>query len=975
MAPQEESRTPGDFRIAVIGIGNPYRGDDAVGVAFSRRIRPKVPKGVAVLEHDGDPASLMDAWRGADAVFLVDAVHSEREDDRVFRFAAHEGPVPAEFFRLSTHAMGVVEAIELARALGELPPRVMVYGIRGDRFDHTEDLSPEVDGACKTVVLSVLDEIRDIVADRRTAGSISSPAPAPLDFPSWPRVAATPGDSRSLQATAAGSMDPRCVGLSRMRVVVRGAVQGVGFRPFVYRLADELQLTGWVNNTGDGVFVEVEGPRNRLEEFLLRIPRDKPPVSTIHSLQHAILDPAGYERFEIVESEKPREGADITTPILPDIATCPDCLREMFDPDDRRHRYPFINCTNCGPRFSIVEGLPYDRPATTMKAFEMCPRCAAEYEDPSDRRFHAQPNACPACGPALEWRDGEDRTLASGDDALLAAAEAIRRGDIAAVKGLGGFHLVVDARSDAAVRRLRERKRRDEKPFAVMVPGVEYARSLCAVTDVEAWLLQSPEAPIVLLRRGGSGEVSGLVAPGNPYLGVMVPYTPLHHLLMAELGFPVVATSANLAEEPICTDERDALGRLAGIADAFLVHNRPIARHVDDSVVRVVGGRMLVTRRARGYAPLPVPTPAALGGVDSPSALAVGGHLKNTVAIARGGQVFVSQHIGDMSTATAFDAFQRIVADFGRLYRFEPERIACDLHPDYVTTKYAARSGGPPVVEVQHHFAHVAACMMENELDAPVLGVSWDGAGYGTDGTVWGGEFLRVAGGRFDRVAHLKTFRLPGGDAAAREPRRSAAGVLFELFGNESRERLAQVQAFTGRERSVILGMMQRSVNSPVTSSAGRLFDAVASIAGVRHRNHFEGQAAMELEFATDGVPADGGYTIDLIHSRGGCMVVDWRAMVRAIIADVENGVATGLISTRFHNAMAEAVVGVARAANEERVLLTGGCFQNKYLTERAVARLEAAGFKPYWHQRIPPNDGGIALGQLAAAAMQRRGA
>jgi len=777
--------------------------------------------------------------------------------------------------------------------------------------------------------------------------------------------------------TSAKSSPP----LRRMRIVARGTVQGVGFRPFVYRLATGLRLTGWVNNTAHGVYIEVEGPQERLDEFLVRIPGEKPAVSTIQSLEHKILDPAGYKAFEIVESEETGGTGEITAAILPDIATCSDCRREMFDPADRRYRYPFVNCTNCGPRFSIVEALPYDRPNTTMKAFEMCPECAAEYKDPADRRFHAQPNACPRCGPGLEWWDADGKALGAGYDALREAADAVRGGSIVAVKGMGGFHLVTDARSEAAVRRLRERKHRDEKPFAVMAPGVEWVREHCAIGDVETWLLESPEAPIVLARRRGSEGVAPAIAPGNPYLGVMLPYTPLHHLLMSELGFPVVATSGNLAEEPICTDERDAVDRLRGIADAFLVHDRPIARHVDDSVTRIVAGRVLVMRRARGYAPLPVPLPPAAAGDYGPATLAVGGHLKNTVAIARAGQVFVSQHVGDMSTKTAFNAFKRIVSDFRDLYRFDPERIVCDAHPDYVTTRYAAElaadAGAASIVKVQHHFAHVAACMAENELAGPVLGVSWDGTGYGEDGTVWGGEFFRVDGGEYERTAHLRTFRLAGGDEAVREPRRSAVGLLFELIGRDAlkQKQLATVAAFSDEELRLIATMLEKGVNAPITSSAGRLFDAVASLVGLRQKNMFEGQAAMELEFATHGSRTDDFYKIDAILRPGESSVLDWGALVRAIMTDMENGVATGIISAKFHNSLAEAIVDVARTAGEDRVVLSGGCFQNKYLTETTVARLEAAGFRPYWHQRIPPNDGGIALGQLAAvAALKPRG-
>jgi len=777
---------------------------------------------------------------------------------------------------------------------------------------------------------------------------------------------------------------------ARLRVVVRGAVQGVGFRPFVYRLAADLGLCGWVSNTAQGVFVEVEGGRARLESFLLRLGRELPPRSFVQSLEPTFLDPAGYEGFEIHESDG---GGEKTALVLPDVATCPDCLREIFDPADRRHLYPFTNCTNCGPRFSIIEALPYDRPNTTMRGFEMCEECRGEYDDPLDRRFHAQPTACPACGPRLELWDEQGGVLTSGHDALLTAAAALRRGSILALKGLGGFHLVADARNTEAVRLLRARKRREEKPFALMFPTLEAVRRVCEVSALEARLLSSPEAPVVLLRRraasndfeaapaatGGqtaAPEISALVAPGNPYLGAMLPYTPLHHLLMSELRFAVVATSGNLSDEPICTDEFEAVERLAGLADLFLVHDRPVARHVDDSVVRVMAGRELVLRRARGYAPLPVRL--AEGGAAP--LLAVGAHQKNAVAASRGRDVFVSQHVGDLDTAEAHAAFARVVGDLGRLYELRPERVACDAHPDYRSTRHALESG-LEAFPVQHHYAHVLSCMAENELAPPALGVAWDGTGYGDDGTIWGGEFLHVTEGGYRRAAHLRTFPLPGGERAAREPRRSALGLLYELCGDElfAARSLAPLRAFDERELRLLRHALGRAVNAPRTSSVGRLFDAAASVAGLRQTARFEGQAAMELEFALDGHATDEAYDFDLVApcgrgaSYGRPVVVDWAPAVRSMLRDALAGVAPGLVSARLHNGLAEAVVGVARLVGCERVALSGGCFQNRYLTERVIGRLREGGFKPYWHQRVPPNDGGIALGQIAAAARHPR--
>ncbi len=748
--------------------------------------------------------------------------------------------------------------------------------------------------------------------------------------------------------------------IQRIRVVIRGAVQGVGFRPFVYRLATELGLRGWVLNSAQGVFVEVEGDAERLQLFLKRLETDKPPRAFIHSMEQSVLDPAGYTTFEIRHSEEAGEKSAL---ILPDIATCPDCLREIFDPVDRRYRYPFTNCTNCGPRYSIIEALPYDRPNTTMKAFVMCERCREEYENPLDRRFHAQPNACPECGPHLELWDEHGRVLAQRDDALLRTADAIREGLIVAVKGLGGFHLMVDARSEGAVRRLRERKRREEKPLALMMPSLEMVRAVCEVNEAEERVLRSPESPIVLLRRREQTGIAPSVAPNNPFLGVMLPYTPLHHLLMHELAFPVVATSGNLSDEPICIDEREALHRLAGIADLFLVHNRPIARHVDDSVVRVLMGRELVLRRARGYAPLPVLVKEPL-----PSLLAVGAHLKNTVAISVDRQVFISQHIGDLETPQALQAFQRVIADVRELCAHHPQAVACDMHPDYLSTQ-TAHTLGLPVHAVQHHYAHALACMAENELEPPVLGISWDGTGYGFDGTIWGGEFLLVADTGFTRFAHLRPFRLPGGDRAVKEPRRSALGVLFEMLGDSAFDLMRP--HFSERELTLLQQMLQQKIHAPVTTSAGRLFDAVASLVGLRQVVNFEGQAAMELEFLAHRVRTEETYPFTL---RGQApRVVEWTPMVTQILEDYRCAVPPALISARFHNTLVEMMVAVAHEAGLERIALSGGCFQNAYLTERAVFRLQAEGFRVYWHQRVPPNDGGIALGQLLGAVRPSR--
>lgn len=742
-------------------------------------------------------------------------------------------------------------------------------------------------------------------------------------------------------------------------MAIRGAVQGVGFRPFVYRLAEEMNLKGWVINNTQGVFIEAEAEPEVLQRFLLRIEREKPAISFIQSFEHIYLDPVLYDKFEIRESE---DGAK-TALILPDIATCGECLREIFDPGNRRYCYPFTNCTNCGPRFSIIEALPYDRPRTSMRIFAMCPDCEAEYRDPRDRRFHAQPNACPKCGPHLELWDETGAVGAHGDEALRRAAAAIRDGLIVAVKGLGGFHLMVDATNEAAVCRLRERKHREEKPLALMFPSLEIAAGFTTIDPMEERLLLSPEAPIVLLRRAGRNDLCASIAPGNPYLGVMLPYTPLHHLLMQEVSRPVVATSGNLSDEPICIHEQEALIRLRGIADLLLVHNRPIVRHVDDSVVRVMAGRELVLRRARGFAPLPVFLPDATANV-----IAVGAHQKNSIAATVGDQVFISQHIGDLETVPAYGAFEQVLADFTELYELHPKTLACDHHPDYFSTQYAGRQRGVEIVAVQHHYAHALSCMAENQIEAPALGIPWDGSGYGPDATVWGGEFLRITATGFERFAHLRTFRLPGGEKAVKEPRRVALSVLREtLAGNlEGQDDLASLQAFTADERRVLNEMLDRGLRSPQTSSAGRLFDAVASIIGLRQICRFEGQAAMELEFLTHGVETEASYPFDVANIAGS-LSIDWAPAIRAIVADLRRKAGNSAIAAKFHNTLAEMMVRVAQACGEEKIVLSGGCFQNRYLSERAIVRLRDEGFRVYWHQRVPPNDGGIALGQVAA--------
>lgn len=758
--------------------------------------------------------------------------------------------------------------------------------------------------------------------------------------------------------------------IARARILIQGAVQGVGFRPFVYRLAQDLGLKGWVNNSPQGVTVEAEGLKENLERFLERLRAEKPAPASIKNIETSFLDVVGYKDFSIRESENLKTK---TTTILPDIAICPDCLQEIFDSRNRRYSYPFTNCTHCGPRFSIITAIPYDRINTTMKKFKMCVRCLAEYKDPLSRRFHAQPNACPDCGPHLELWNREGKKIATHHEAFVKSVAALRAGKIVALKGLGGFQLLTDARNNRAVVRLRQRKHREEKPLALLFPSLKAVRQCCHVTVQEEELLRSPEAPIVLLRKNLK-QKSGIgpsVAPENPYLGAMLPYTPLHHMLMRKLNFPVVATSGNLSDEPICIDEKEALKRLKGIADLFLVHNRPIARHMDDSLVRVTAGRMLMLRRARGFAPLPVSVTNPV-----PNILAAGAHLKNTVALGLGNSVVVSQYLGDLETRQSSLAFGQSVKDLPALYDARIRGFACDMHPEYLSSKYAKRQK-VLTIAVQHHHAHIVACMSENGITNEVLGVVWDGTGLGLDGTIWGGEFLMSTLSDFKRVGHFRTFKLPGNEAAIKEPRRAALGVLFEIFGEKVFEmkELPCVRDFSDKELKVVAKMFSNNLNTPVTSSVGRLFDAVSSIIGLCHKTSFEGQAAMALEYVLGGKNTSKCYNFNIFcvskndKNPDRILVVDWEPMIKEILGDLKNRLLAGEMSAKFHNTLAEVIVGMAKRTKAARICLSGGCFQNRYLTERAIFRLKQEGLKPFWHNKIPPNDGGISLGQVVVAA------
>ncbi len=747
----------------------------------------------------------------------------------------------------------------------------------------------------------------------------------------------------------------------RVKINICGAVQGVGFRPFVYRLAMQHHLKGSVSNTAQGVDILAEGPPEALRRFITGVRKHKPDRAVIFNMHYYFLQPAGCKDFEIISSV---QNGEKSAWILPDIATCPSCLAEIFNPRDRRYLYPFTNCTHCGPRYSIIESLPYDRPNTTMKKFVMCDACQIEYDDPHNRRFHAQPNACPDCGPELLFYNSRQEIAARGHNALLAVVKALKQGTVAAVKGLGGCHLVADAGNSAAVKKLRVRKNRDQKPFALMFPELRRLESVCAVSAVERQWLTAPEAPIVLLRRhrqhvSGRDVICPEVAPNNPWLGVMLPYTPLHHILLSLLDKPVVATSANLSDEPICCQNRDTLDRMHNIADCFLLHDRPIARHVDDSILRTAGGRELVLRRARGFAPMPVSVQRPL----EPS-LSVGGHLKNSVCVANGRFVFISQHIGDLETAPSMQVFERVLKDLTNLYGVTPQNVFTDLHPDYQSTRYAEKAftGCRPV---QHHYAHILSCMAENETGPPALGVAWDGTGYGPGGTVWGGEFLHILANGYRRIGHLAPFLLPGGEKAVREPRRSAAGVLYSLFGEHCLHLPAFERLFQKSEAGVLLQMLGKRINTPETTSAGRLFDAVAALAGVQTVNHYEGQAAMQLEYLADACETESLPPYDFNIGEND-LVVDWHPMIRQILDDSRSK-SKMVIARRFHETMTAIIVQVAKRAGHEKVVMSGGCFQNKILLERTITGLEKAGFLPVWHQRVPPNDGGICLGQIVA--------
>ena len=752
------------------------------------------------------------------------------------------------------------------------------------------------------------------------------------------------------------------------KINVCGVVQGVGFRPFVYRLAYKHNLKGLVRNTSGNVEIEVEGEEESCKNFLTDLEVEAPPMAHIERVEATFYPVKGYTEFKICQSLSQEGKYQL---VSPDIATCEDCKREIFNPTDRRFYYPFTNCTNCGPRFTIIEDIPYDRPKTTMRKFQMCPECQQEYDDPLDRRFHAQPNACPICGPSLELVNSNGSPI-EHSDAIKATSELLKAGEILAIRGLGGFHLACNATGEKAINLLRTRKRRLFKPLAVMMSTLEDIERHCLVSVKERKLLQSPQCPIVLLRwKHNSSNISPAVAPNLNYLGVMLPYTPLHHLLLRETGIPLVMTSGNLSEEPIAKDNDEALIRLSGIADYFLFHNRDIFARYDDSVYMVEGAPQAI-RRARGYAPYPTFLP-----FKSKEILACGAELKNTFCLTKDEHAFLSQHIGDMENEETLEHFENTIELYKKLFRIEPEIIAYDMHPEYLSTKFALNFGseqGLNLIPIQHHHAHIVSCLVENEVEGPVIGVVFDGTGYGTDGTIWGGEFLTADWRSFQRVGHLEYVPLPGGEAAIRKPYRMALGYLYTLLGEDFSLEGLPLSQVEPVELELIKQQLKRGINSPLTSSAGRLFDAVSALAGVREEIDYEAQAAIELEMLAPNEvdePALKAYPFSIIEYQG-MRLVKLGELFNTVVQDVKNQVPIPIISLKFHNTVAQIITKMCKLIATEtgiaQVALSGGVFQNRLLLKLATAALDREGFSVLTHHLVPCNDGGISLGQAVIA-------
>ena len=946
----------------VLGLGNILLRDEAVGVRVVESLgrRFAFPPDVTVLDGGTLGLDLLPRLDGIERLLVVDAVKLGRAPGELVRLEGHEVPAALDV-KISPHQVGLQDLLAAVRLLGREPPHVVLWGVEPARLDPGTGFSTTISEALPRLEAAVLDELDRWGVARTLIDGAAPAGPVDRDGTEGP----APGDRAPLDECEPAVMTT----VVAYRVSVRGLVQGVGFRPFVYKRATRLGLGGTVRNTTAGVDIELEGAPSAVNEFLEDLVSELPPLARIDHVEIEKIEAQERRTFEI-DGSRNDEGFQ---PISPDVATCTECQQEILDPDDRRFGYPFTNCTQCGPRFTIIRAMPYDRPNTTMADFAMCAACRREYEDPEDRRFHAEPNACAACGPKLMLVAADGQPLPG--DPLAETGRLLAAGRIVAIKGIGGFHLACDATDEAAVQRLRQRKGREAKPLAVMVRDLAAARQVCVTSEEESALLNSAARPVVILAARPGFRIPPSVAPGLGHLGIMLPYSPLHHLLWrrgdGHCPEMLVLTSGNRSEEPITTDNDGALASLGTIADAFLLHDRPIQARCDDSVSRVAAGAELPIRRSRGYAPLPVRLP-----FETRPILACGGQLKSAVCVARGPYAFLSPHIGDLENHETYLSYAEMVQRMGELFRVRPEAVAHDLHPDYLSTQYA-RSLAPdlPRVPVQHHHAHVAACMAEHRLTGRVLGVAFDGSGYGTDGAVWGGEFLVTEYAGFVRAAHVGYVPMPGGDRAVREPFRMALSHLLQAFG-EWDPRWPAVREASEAERRMIRWQIEQDVNAPLTSSVGRLFDAVASLLGVRHRARYEAQSAMELEALADGAV---GAPYSIAITDGTPLVIEPGPVIRGVIDDVAAGTPAPLVAARFHATLVQAVVRVCEcvrsSAGLERVVLSGGVFQNATLLAGVRRGLAEAGFEVFSHHLVPPNDGGLALGQAAVAHAWLQGA
>ncbi len=745
----------------------------------------------------------------------------------------------------------------------------------------------------------------------------------------------------------------------RVKINITGTIQGVGFRPFIYNLATSLNLKGYVLNNPSGVVIEAEGNNEKIREFLIKIDKEKPPISRIYSLEYKFLEDIGHQNFEIRKSNEHGEKKAL---ILPDLATCKECISEVENPNDRRYLYPFTNCTNCGPRFTIIEKLPYDRKNTTMKIFRMCSLCKDEYNNPKNRRFHAQPNACSQCGPYITLTDNKGNEISKKEKALKEAAKFLDNGKILAIKGLGGFHLICDATNEESVKLLRKRKNREEKPFAVMFENIDSVKQLASVSLLEERALTSVEKPIVILEKNENYNLAKSVAPENSTIGAFLPYTPLHYLILKLFKKPIVATSANVTDNPIIKDNREAIKKLNSIADYFLTHNRPIKRRCDDSVIRIITKKPSPIRRSRGFAPLPVTLPFKL----KRQVLALGPFMKNTIAVGIDDKVFISQHIGELETPLSIEFYEETVKDFLTLFDINPEIVVCDKHPGYYSTKYGKRHYKDKLIKVQHHYTHLLSCLAENEIepDKEVIGFAFDGTGYGDDKTIWGGEVFILDYQKYERVFHLKAFPLPGGEKAVKEPYR----VAFSLCHTGN---IKSNSTFIGKEKEKFLKqMIEKEINSPLSSSMGRLFDGICALIGIRDTVSYHAQGAILLEQA-----AIKGETEEIYNFKISGKEIDWTPLIENILKDKKIGIPNSLIARKFHNTVAHLILKIAKKLRNERktnrVALSGGVFQNRLITEKAIQLLKNEEFVVYTHQIVPANDGGISLGQIVAGGFR----